>query len=93
MSERSETGSVVGFVQGDDFTVEFSNKTTSPKTVYFDQRGHRSQHGVSGGGFVSFNIDRSLPNLFIISERTQKVISRIIWVNEHSIQVLNASFE
>lgn len=93
LNDELQSGHLVGFVQGDDFLVEIPNKTTRSKTVYFDPSGQVVERGVKGGGFVILNLEETLSNLVIVSQRTHKELSRIVKPERESIQVLQASFE
>lgn len=93
MNDELQTGTIVGFIQGDDFIVEVPNKDTLSKTVYFDQRGGLTEKGVAGGGFVIFNLGQDIPNIVIISERSEREIGRIVRPDHDYIQVINAAFE
>ncbi len=93
VNDDLHTGNIVGFVQGDDFTVEIPNKESLSKTTYFDQRGRLTVKGVSGGGFIIFNLEEDIPNILIVSERTEREIGRIVRPDRQYIQVVNAAFE
>lgn len=93
VSDEPQTGNVVGFIQGDDFTVEVQNKVSSSKVVYFDQQGHFSNQGLAGGGFIVFNLEEDQVNLTLISKRNNKEIVRIVRPEKEWTHVINANFE
>lgn len=93
VSDEPQTGNVVGFVQGDDFTVELQNKDDSSKIVYFDQQGHFSNQGLAGGGFIVFNLEENQVNLTLLSKRNSKEIVRIVRPEKEWTHVINANFE
>lgn len=93
VNDDFKTGSIVGFVQGEDFIVEVQNKETSSKILYFDQRGQFAQEGRAGGGFIVYNAEVDLPNIIIRGERTQREVARVVRPDSKFIQVVNASFD
>lgn len=93
VSDEPQTGNIVGFVQGDDFTVEVQNKESSSKVVYFNQQGHFSNQGVAGGGFIVFNLEENQVNLTLLSKRNNKEIVRIVRPEKEWTHVINANFE
>ncbi len=93
VSDEPQTGNVVGFVQGDDFTIEIQNKDSSSKVVYFDQQGHFSNQGLAGGGFIVFNLEENQVNLTLLSKRNNKEIVRIVRPEKEWTHVINANFE
>ncbi|MEY4617371.1 MAG: hypothetical protein RJB66_2331 [Pseudomonadota bacterium] len=93
INEELDTGSIVGFVQGEDFFVEIPNKNSKSKTVYFDPTGKPVERGVNGGGFVIFNLEQDSPNLIVYSRRNRRALGRIVKPQRDSVQVVQASFE
>lgn len=93
INDEMETGTIVGFVQGDDFLVEIPNKGSKLKIVYFDPTGRIVERGVNGGGFVVFNLEYDTPNLVIYSRRNRRALGRIVKADHDSIEVIQASFE
>lgn len=93
ISEGPQTGNVVGFIQGDDFTVEVQNKESSSKVAYFDQQGRFSNQGIAGGGFILFNLEEDEVNLTLLSKRNNKEMVRIVRPEKEWTHVINANFE
>lgn len=87
-----QTGTVVGFIQGDDFTIEIPNSTPKP-IVYFDPSGKVISEGVSGGGFLAFGLDLEQVNLVIESKREHRRMTRILRPEAEYLQVVMGSFE
>ncbi len=85
-------GAVLGFVQGDDFTVDIPNKGSETRIVYFDPQGFIVPKGIAGGGFIAFNIDEDLANIIIISQEAHREAARIIRPDNDYIQVVNIGF-
>lgn len=90
---QPKTGIIVGYIQGDDFTVEVPNKHEDVPLIYFNHRGQPVEMGVDGGGFILFDVDIDTPNLLIHSKRTQKTMGRLLNPREDSIQVIQAQFQ
>lgn len=93
ISDEPQTGNVVGFIQGDDFTVEVQNKDSSSKVAYFDQQGRFSNQGIAGGGFILFNLEEDQVNLTLLSKRNNKEIVRIVRPEKEWTHVINANFQ
>jgi len=93
ISDDLPTGNIVGFVQGDDFTVEVQNKESASKVAYFDQQGHFSNQGSAGGGFIVLNLEEDQVNLIILAQHKNKELVRIVRPEKEWTQVINAHFE
>jgi hypothetical protein len=93
LNDVLQTGHVVGFVQGDDFSIEVPNNNDDVKIVYFDPQGRIAQRGALGGGFAIFNLSEEVPNIVVTSEREQRQVSRTVRPEYGIVQIVNVSFE
>lgn len=80
----SDKGTVVGFVKGDDFTVNLDRSwrgdtkmapNQSPEIVYFDAAGNVlfGEEGVSGGGFIIFNVPTGMSGLLLATKSSPEL--------------------
>jgi hypothetical protein len=92
-NEEINTGSIIGFVQGDDYIIEIPNKESQATIAYFDSQGLPTQSGVPGGGFAIFNLEMNQSNIIARSMRTKRQISRIVRPDSQLSQVVNFAFE
>jgi hypothetical protein len=57
--------------------------------VYFDSSGRRSLKGEPGGGFVIFNAPVGLQEVVVMSDKADKVLSKVVPVDDNSLSVLS----
>lgn len=88
-----QTGVVVGFVQGDDYSLEFPNKADNYKILYFNSAGEVQKAPQAGGGFVIFDVKERATNVMITSKRKGQKIARILTPSPEFVQVLTAAFD
>lgn len=88
------TGAVVGFVQGPhSYKVSFERQSQSvrSKVVYFNNRGEITsrEYGVSGGGFILFNVPEGFQQIIVQPSGTQKFYNATVLVESKVTNVVN----
>lgn len=89
---------VVGFVEGEDYDVlvgATSGANQNRSIVYFDNKGQilersleKNNSGVSGGGFIVFDLPRGIHTLTIIPAQTKKIITQTVYADEFATHLL-----
>jgi hypothetical protein len=83
------TGTVVGFVDDQDFEVDMSGHEGYGKlqVVYFDAQGRplpEGRTGVAGGGFAILNAPAGMQTVYIYPSQSRETYSQVV-VNEPGI--------
>ncbi|MBK7961458.1 MAG: hypothetical protein IPK04_09805 [Bdellovibrionales bacterium] len=83
-------GIVIGFVGDEDFEVYSALENKGIVAVYFDNQGNPLEHkqGVTGGGFILFNVPLGTNEVIIFGDRTQKLYSQVVPIDSGSLNVL-----
>jgi hypothetical protein len=91
INQVAKVGTIVGFVSDESFEVYLAgaSRDTSSAVVYFDSAGRRTLRGVPGGGFVIFNAPAGLQEAVVISDKANKILSKVVPVDENSLSVLS----
>lgn len=91
INQVAKVGTIVGFVSDDNFEVYLAGaKRGNPASiVYFDSSGRRSLKGEPGGGFVIFNAPVGLQEVVVMSDKADKVLSKVVPVDDNSLSVLS----
>lgn len=86
-----KAGTIVGFVPNESFEVYLAGAIQDKEVVisYFDATGKPTSKGVAGGGFVIFNVPPGFREAVVISDKSDKVLSRVVPVDESSLSVLS----
>ncbi len=97
-------GVVVGFVKNSRFAVKLNYKTNFEHkpgdleryTFYFDKNGkilknnkNKQTLGEEGGGFVIFNVPPGLHTLSLLTDQSNKILTRIVAVDRLKVSVLD----
>lgn len=97
VSYNLSSGVVVGFVDGDDFSVYLEDELNYPDhfIVYFDQKGRvlESQNGVSGGGFVLFNLPFGARTVTVLPKNSASIFTQVVVPEAQVVNVLSHSFQ
>lgn len=93
-SEKLPNGSIVGFVDIEDFEVfvpELDRATT--KIIYFNKDGLflEGARGLKGGGFVLQNSKKGMQSFFIFDPKSKKFIPQILPMDGDDITTLRIS--
>lgn len=83
-------GIIVGFVSDEDFDVYPAVESKDIYIVFFDRSGQvvPENHGVSGGGYIMFNVSPGTNEAVIYGRHTQKLYSQVVAVDAGSVNVL-----
>jgi hypothetical protein len=85
-------GTVVGYMDGQDFEVELTGYAPREQMqiVYFDAQGKPldSRTGVAGGGFVIFNAPEGLQTLYVHPVQSRETFSQVIVAEPEFVQVV-----
>lgn len=94
VSRHPSAGVVVGFVQGEDFTIGLPSHLVSAEVLYFDSMGRFSgrQTGQSGGGFVIFNVEAGLQQISVLPLDGEGFASKVIHSDSSGVHLLNVKF-
>lgn len=83
---------IVGFVPDEDFEVYIAgyDNFNQRNIVYFDMQGRilQNRKGVSGGGFILYNVPEDTHEIVVVGNRTQKIYARVLPVDPNSLSVL-----
>lgn len=84
-------GTVIGFVNDENFEVYTAVEDSKIVKIYFDAQGNIStgKSGVMGGGFILFNVPQGTNEAIVYGLRTEKFYSQIIPVDPNSLNVLS----
>lgn len=92
IEDASDGGVVVGFVPDEDFEVYLAGHDSfeSRFIVYFDMQGRilQNRKGMSGGGFILYNVPSDTHEVVVLGNRSQKIYSRVLPVDNNSLSVL-----
>ncbi|MFN7824994.1 MAG: hypothetical protein ACK5P6_06510 [Pseudobdellovibrionaceae bacterium] len=94
LSLNPNSGTVVGFVQGDQFEVYLPHlQNFDPQNIlYFDSQGRITTDGQQGGGFIVYNLPESSQSIVVLGKEANLLNSKVIPVDLPSLNVLNFSF-
>ena len=86
----AEKGTVIGFVQDENFEVYLAgNETFLPENItYFDSQGNLSREGIKGGGFIINNIDPDTHEIVVYGKQSDRFSSRLLPVDQKSVSVI-----
>ncbi len=89
-----DSGIVIGFVPEDDFEAYLSHEESydSSNIVYFDMLGRIVPAGVTGGGFVMFNVPSGTQSIVVMSKKTEMLSTQVIPVGADSTTILKLRF-
>ncbi len=87
----TEKGTVVGFVQEENFEVYLAGDPDFPSEniTYFDSEGKISPDGLRGGGFIINNIEPDTHEIVIYGNESEKISSRLLPIDEKSLSVIS----
>lgn len=90
-----DRGSIVGFVDGQDFEVEMTGYpgSESMQIVYFDAAGApvEGRTGVAGGGFAIFNAPPGLQTVYIHPTQSRETFAQVLVAEPEYVHVLTWS--
>jgi hypothetical protein len=91
VNQVMKTGTIVGFVPGEAFEVYLTGaaKDGAITISYFDATGKATQRGVAGGGFIAFNVPPGFQEAVVVSSKSEKILSKVVPVDENSLSILN----
>jgi hypothetical protein len=91
INQIDKSGTIVGFVPGESFEVYLAGKSkgTTSSIAYFDATGKKTNRGTAGGGFIIFNTPLGLQEVVVVSDKVEKIISKVVPVDESSLSILN----
>jgi hypothetical protein len=93
VNEVPDVGTIVGFVPDEDFEVYLAGYDNFPadQIVYFDMQGRilQNRKGISGGGFILYNVPDETHEVVVIGSRTGRMYSRVLPVDSGSVNVLS----
>ncbi len=97
INNRATASFVVGQIYNSNFRVHLPENamTEESRIVYFDESGRvmrSASWGVSGGGFVAFNINPGVHNVIIETEFGHKFATRVLVVESDSPTVFTHHF-
>lgn len=88
-------GTVLGFVDGQDFEVEMTGYGTKEtmQIVYFDSKGQvvTGSRGVAGGGFAVFNAPLGLQTVYIHPVNSRESYSQVVVAEPQYVHVVSWS--
>lgn len=86
----AEKGTVIGFVQDENFEVYLAgNETFLPENItYFDSQGKLGREGIKGGGFIINNIDPDTHEIVVYGKQSERFSSRLLPVDQKSVSVI-----
>ncbi len=91
------SGVVVGFVHGDNFSVYLEDGLNYPnhQIVYFDQEGRvlDGMEGVSGGGFVLFNLPFGARTVTVLPKNQSSIFTQVVVPEARVVNVISHSFK
>lgn len=98
VDRQSNTGTVVGFVQGAaayKVALDEASLTTNTRLVYFDSRGQitRNDFGENGGGFIVFNLPEGFRTLLIQPAGTTKAFAASLLVDSKVTNVVTRNLK
>lgn len=93
IDDHPSAGLIVGFVPDENFEVYLAayDHFDPRQIVYFDMQGRilQNRKGIAGGGFILYNVPDDTHEVVVVGERTQKIYSRVVPVDPHSLSVLS----
>lgn len=90
VNEMIERGTVVGFVQNEDYLLESSSfEKGQENLVYFNAHGEIVSSGVAGGGFILFNQPTGFIGVNVKDRKNKRTYRKIAFPDEKFISVLN----
>ncbi len=92
IDDQPENGIVVGFVPDENFEVYLAGHDDFDQRniVYFDMQGRilQNKKGISGGGFILYNVPDDTHEVVVLGQRTQKMYSKVLPVESNTLSVL-----
>lgn len=92
INDSPNSGIVVGFVPDEDFEAHLAGYDTfdQQNIVYFDMQGRilQNKKGLSGGGFILYNVPPDIHEVVLIGKSSQKISSRVLPVDPNTLSVL-----
>jgi len=93
INDSPNSGIVVGFVPNEDFEVHLAGYDSfdAQHVVYFDMQGRilQNKKGLSGGGFILYNVPPDIHEVVLIGKSSQKISSRVLPVDPNTLSVLS----
>ncbi|MGZ3722826.1 MAG: hypothetical protein ACXVA9_07860 [Bdellovibrionales bacterium] len=85
-------GTVVGYMDGQDFEVELTGYAPGEvmQIIYFDAQGKplETKTGIAGGGFAIFNAPQGLQTLYVHPVQSRETFSQVIVAEPQFVQVV-----
>jgi hypothetical protein len=94
ISRAPSAGTIVGFVQGDDFTVGLPSHLISAEIIYFDANGRYvgKEVGPAGGGFAIFNAEAGLQQISVLPLGGGGFASKVVHSDSAGVHLINVKF-
>lgn len=93
INDSATGGVIVGFVHDEDFEVYLAgyDNFDQRNIVFFDMQGRvlQNRKGMSGGGFIIYNVPEDTHEVVVVGTRSQKIYSRLLPVDPNSLSVLS----
>lgn len=93
INDSPDSGIVVGFVPNEDFEVYLAgyDDFDTQNIVYFDMQGRILQNnkGISGGGFILYNVPPDTHEIVLVGRDSQKISARVLPVDPNMLTVLS----
>jgi hypothetical protein len=93
VNDLSQTGTIIGFFGEENFETYLAGQTKESETsvVYFDAAGKiiEGHRGLSGGGFVMYNVPYGTQEIVVVGSSSEKIYSKVVPVDIETASVLN----
>ena len=86
-NQQYSTSASLFFITGDDYDVTIGSGGAHPlqKIAFFNSKGNYVNKPVADGGFLIFGLPQGFQTVTLISNRTKKVVTRLVYVDSYAV--------